>query len=132
MGASITHRMNANRGTKPEWLRLARLKRAAVTATSTGAQLDGNEDGLAGGDYVSPTDTAGSASGHHFGLYRIYRDGDGDGDVDFDDRTTFLTTFNADSSSPYYLEYYDAENNLVVDLIDLTEFRARYGTDVFP
>ena len=87
---------------------------------------------MAGGDYTSPPDTAGSGAGHFFGLYRLFGDATGNGVVDQADLDIFRTTFNLTSLDPRFLEYLDAENNEVVDLIDLAEFRLRYNFNLFP
>jgi hypothetical protein len=90
--------------------------------------VDGDGDGVAGGDYVSPAETAGTATGLH--LWRIYGDATGDGIVDPSDFSYFGLTYNAAVGNPNYIVYMDADNSGVVDLVDLNEFRNHYNHTV--
>jgi hypothetical protein len=92
--------------------------------------LDGDGDGTAGGDYVSPTDTAGGGTGQ-LALYRLFGDASGDGTVDLTDLESLRTTFNAGVGNPSYLAYLDADNSGSVDLVDLGQFRSRFNVSVF-
>jgi hypothetical protein len=91
--------------------------------------LDGNGDGVTGGDYVSPADVTGGAGPR---MYRLFGDATGDGVVDLLDLADFRSTFNVGAGDPAYLAYLDADNNGVVDLVDLSEFRGRFNGSVFP
>jgi hypothetical protein len=91
--------------------------------------LDGDADGVAGGNYVSPDDVAG---GTGLRLYRLYGDATGDGVVDLSDLQSFRGSFNAGTGDPAYLTYLDADGNGVVDLVDLQQFRSRFNVSVFP
>jgi hypothetical protein len=93
-----------------------------------GLALDGDNNGSAGGNYVSPTETQGGSGLH---LYRLFGDATGDGVVDLSDLTAFRGTYNAGTGNPAFLSYLDADNSGVVDLTDLTEFRNRYNHSVF-
>jgi predicted outer membrane repeat protein len=93
-----------------------------------GLALDGNGDGAAGGDYVSPADTFGGTGLH---LYRLFGDASGDGVVDATDLGQFRSTFNANNSQANYLAYLDADNSGSVDAQDLGQFRSRFNANVF-
>lgn len=101
----------------------------AVTGTN-GLALDGDNDGTAGGTYVSPTDTAPGGSGQ-LRLFRLFGDATGNGVVDLTDLQSFRGTFNAGTGNPAYLDFFDADHNGVVDLVDLSEFRSRFNQTVF-
>jgi hypothetical protein len=91
--------------------------------------LDGDGNGTAGGNYVSPAETTYSATGLH--LYRLFGDATGDGYVDLSDLAVFRGAYNNAVSSPNYVAYLDADNSGVIDLSDLTEFRNRYNHSVY-
>jgi hypothetical protein len=101
---------------------------AAVTG-SNGLALDGDGDGVAGGNYVSPTDTAGGGPGQ-LGLYRLYGDFNGDGVVNAFDFAQFRLAFGAASNSPAYRSFLDADNNGVINAFDFAQFRLRFGNSV--
>jgi hypothetical protein len=102
---------------------------AAVSDAALGWTLDGDADGVPGGNYVSPAETSYSPTALH--LYRLFGDATGDGVVDLSDLTAFRGTYNAGTGNPAYLSYLDADNSGVVDLTDLTEFRNRYNHSVY-
>jgi hypothetical protein len=104
------------------------LRVLSSQVTANGFTLDGNNDGAAGDDYVSPADTAG---GHGLHLYRLFGDANGDGVVDAIDLGQFRSTYNANSASPLYLSYLDVDNSGAVDAQDLGQFRSRYNENVF-
>jgi hypothetical protein len=93
-----------------------------------GIFLDGDGDGSPGGNYVSPTDTY-QGSGLH--LYRLFGDASGDGVVDATDLGQFRSTFNANTTNPFYLSFLDADNSGAVDASDLGQFRSRFNLNVF-
>jgi hypothetical protein len=93
-----------------------------------GATLDGDNNGSAGGDFVSPTDTFG---GNGLKLYRLYGDVTGDGVVDPTDLNFFRTTFNVNNTQANFIAVLDANNDGVVDPVDLNQFRPRFNTNVF-
>jgi subtilase family serine protease len=97
-------------------------------ADVNGAALDGDGDGVAGGDYVSPPDTYG---GTGLRLYRLFGDVNGDGVVDATDVGQLKSTFNRNSSDPLYLWYLDADNSGAVDASDIGQFKTRFNVNVF-
>jgi len=103
---------------------------SAFVVGANGQNLDGDGDGVAGGDYVSPTDTAGGGTGQ-LHLYRLFGDATGDGIVDQSDLGQFRSTFNAGAGNPLYLSYLDADNSGFVDQTDLGQFRSRFNANVF-
>jgi hypothetical protein len=105
------------------------INAAAVSDAALGWGFDGDGDGVPGGNYVTPTETAASPAGLH--LYRLFGDATGDGVVDLSDLTAFRGAYNAGTGNPAYLAYVDADNSGAIDLTDLTEFRNRYNHSVF-
>jgi hypothetical protein len=101
---------------------------AAVSDSALGWHLDGDGDGVPGGDYQSPADTPGGGGLH---LYRLFGDATGDGRVDLSDLAAFRGTYNAASGSASYLASLDADNSGAIDLTDLHEFGKRYNRSVF-
>jgi hypothetical protein len=93
-----------------------------------GLGLDGDADGTAGGNYLSPADTY-QGTGLH--LYRLFGDVNGDGVVDAIDLGQFRSAFNANSGSHFYLSFLDADNSGAVDAQDLGQFRSRFNLNVF-
>jgi hypothetical protein len=104
------------------------LRVISTQVTANGVALDGNNDGVAGGDYVSPTDTYGGQGLH---LFRLFGDCNGDGVVDSTDLGQFRSTFNANNTLANYLWYLDANGDGVVDSTDLGQFRARFNANIF-
>ena len=102
---------------------------AAVTDASLGWTLDGDGNGVPGGNYVTPAEPGPSTGGLH--LYRLFGDATGDGLVDLNDLAAFRGAFNAASGSAGYLAYLDADNSGTIDLPDLAEFRNRFNHSVF-
>src|SRR5205814_8111013 len=92
--------------------------------------FDGDMDGTAGGDYVSPTDTAAGGPGQ-LRLFRLYGDLNGDGFVDAVDLQILRPAFNTTYGDAAYLAYLDSNNDTHIDGIDLQEFRPRFNTNVF-
>jgi hypothetical protein len=99
----------------------------SITGSANGLAFDGDHDGTAGGDYVSPADTAGSGPGHHLGLYRLYGDVTGDGTVDLADLSQFRSSFNTFAGSANYIAALDADGNHTIDLTDLAAFRNNFN-----
>jgi hypothetical protein len=100
-----------------------------VTDAALGWNLDGNGDGVPGGDYVTPAETTISTGGLH--LYRLFGDATGDGIVDLSDLAAFRGAYNAGAGNPAYLASLDADNSGAVDLADLREFAKRMNHSVF-
>jgi hypothetical protein len=103
----------------------------AVADAALGWALDGDGNGMPGGAYNSADDTAGSGSGYHLGLYRVFGDATGDGVVDLIDLGRLRSAFNTGVGSGAYLSYLDADNNGVIDLGDLAEVRTRFNVSLF-
>jgi hypothetical protein len=79
-----------------------------------GRQLDGDGDGLAGGDRVD-------------GFFRLFGDSDGDGDVDRLDRDLFRSAFATTAGDAGYLWYFDFDGDGDVDGRDNGQFNRRFG-----
>ena len=79
-----------------------------------GRELDGDGDGVAGGDRVD-------------GFTRLFGDSDGDGDVDRADRIAFQSAFGTSAGGPGYLWYFDFDGDGDVDGRDKVQFNRRFG-----
>ncbi len=77
-----------------------------------GRELDGNGDGVAGGDGVK-------------NFFRLFGDSDGDHDVDLTDAFRFLHSAGKHQGQPGYLAYFDFDGDGDVDLRDGFEFLRR-------
>lgn len=84
-----------------------------------GGTLDGNGDGTAGDDLLTPT-SPGSPSR----ITRIFGDSDGDGDVDATDFGAFRNSFGT------AVVAFDFDSDGDVDASDFGQFRLRFGTVV--
>jgi subtilase family serine protease len=103
---------------------------AGSITDSNGVALDGDGNGVAGGDYVSPPDTAGGGAGQ-LRLYRLFGDVNGDGFVDAFDLGVLRGTINASAGTMGYLAYLDGNGDGTVDALDLNLIRGRINTNVF-
>lgn len=92
-----------------------------VRDRATGARLDGDGDGVAGGDYLFG-DQANDA------FFRLFGDTDGDRDVDNFDFARFRTTMGRKLDDFGFLAYLDADGDGDVDGLDFGRFRSRIGT----
>jgi hypothetical protein len=88
--------------------------RGAKIRSASGKLLDGDGDGVAGGNYAS-------------GFFRLFGDSDGDGDVDTLDRTTFQAAYSKRKRDPGYVWYLDANANGRVWAEDLALFLLGYS-----
>jgi arylsulfate sulfotransferase len=77
-----------------------------------GRALDGDGDGVSGGDRVDS-------------FFRLFGDSDGDHDVDLLDRALLRSTFGTDSSDADYLWYFDFDGDGDVDGLDNGQFNRR-------
>ena len=102
----------------------------ASVLDANGAALDGDGDGVIGGNYLSPTDTLGGGAGQ-LQLFRLFGDANGDGVVDQLDLAQFRSANNSSSTDSTYLAYLDADNSGSIDQIDLGQFRQRNNSSVF-
>jgi hypothetical protein len=83
---------------------------------ASGGLLDGNGDGLSGGNRAADT------------FFRLFGDSDGNGVVDNLDLFHFRQSFGLTSSDAGYKSYFDYDGSGVVDNLDLFRFRQRFGT----
>jgi len=79
-----------------------------------GFTLDGNNDGVAGGDYVLAGNTANK-------LFRLFGDADGNGIVNSVDFASFRSAFGLGTS------IFDFNNDGQTNSNDFAEFRKRFG-----
>jgi len=84
-----------------------------------GRELDGDGNGLPGGDRVDA-------------FFRLFGDSDGDGDVDGLDRDRFRSAFHTTAGEPGYLWYFDFDGDGDVDGRDHRQFSRRFGTHLNP
>jgi RHS repeat-associated protein len=82
----------------------------------SGQALDGDADGLAGGDFVDEA------------IARLFGDTDGDGDEDYLDYLSFRTALDKKVGDAAYLWYLDYDRNGIIDRsTDFAEFSRRRG-----
>jgi hypothetical protein len=79
-----------------------------------GRALDGDGDGLPGGDWVGT-------------LVRLFGDTDGDADVDYADLDVMLSTFRKGQADPGFLWFLDFDGDGDVDGRDMAQFNHRRG-----
>jgi hypothetical protein len=79
-----------------------------------GRELDGDGNGMAGGDRVG-------------GFHRLFGDSDGDRDVDGLDRDLFRSAFHTAAGDAGYLWYFDFDGDGDVDGRDQGQFSRRFG-----
>jgi hypothetical protein len=79
-----------------------------------GRELDGDGNGVAGGDRSDA-------------FFRLFGDSDGDGDVDGLDRDAFRSAFKSSVGNPDYLWYFDFDGDGNVDGHDNGQFNRRFG-----
>jgi hypothetical protein len=102
---------------KGAWVQYGTLKegnytltvRAAKIRNATGDLLDGDGDGIAGGNYVDE-------------FFRRFGDSDGDGDVDTADKRVFTSAYGKRSWQTGYLWYLDFNANGRIGSEDLAHF----------
>jgi len=78
-----------------------------------GRELDGDRDGVSGGDRVNT-------------FHRLFGDSDGDGDVDEQDRDRFRSAFKSSGGDAVYLWYFDFDGDGDVDGHDNGQFGRRF------
>jgi hypothetical protein len=81
-----------------------------------GRELDGDDDGSAGGNRVDD-------------FFRLFGDTDGDGDVDDTDFDAMLSSFHKSRGDAGFLWYLDYESDGDVDGLDMAQFNQRRGSD---
>jgi hypothetical protein len=79
-----------------------------------GRELDGDGDGLSGGDRVD-------------GFFRLFGDSDGGRDVDWQDRDLFRSAFGKSATDVGYLWYFDFDGDGDLDGLDNGQFNRRFG-----
>jgi hypothetical protein len=94
----------------------------STKVTYLGVQLDGDDDGVAGGE----------AGGDHVldaidGFFRKYGDDNGDGNVGLADFASFRSTFGKLDSDSSFREGLDANGDGVIGLADFASFRSNFG-----
>ena len=98
--------------------------------SANGAFLDGNDDGAAGGDYVSPPDTSPATPGQ-LNLFRLFGDVNGDGYVNGADLIAFRPGIGTAAGDPGYLAALDVNGDGFINGLDLIQFRNRIGSSVY-
>ena len=104
---------------------------AAVSDAALGWPLDGDGDGIPGGDFVSPTDTSPATPGQ-LKLYRLFGDINGDGFVNGVDLIAFRPTVGTAVGDPNFLPRWMRTTTGSSTELDLIQFRNRIGSSVFP
>ncbi len=79
-----------------------------------GRELDGDGDGVAGGDAVDS-------------FFRLFGDANGDHEVDWQDRDLFRFAFKTIAGDTNYLWYFDFNGDGAVNGLDNGEFNRRFG-----
>jgi hypothetical protein len=88
--------------------------RADLVRDRWGRELDGDGDGLPGGDRVDS-------------YFRLFGDVDGNHDVDWMDRDLFQSAFGKSTTDVGYLWYFDFDGDGDVDGLDNGQFNRRFG-----
>ncbi len=91
-----------------------------VRRTGTSLSLDGDGDGLVGGNYV-----LGTAS--QDGLFAYFGDTNGDRNVSTSEFNDFRSSFGKSVGSPGFNILFDFDANGVIGTTDFNAFRARFG-----
>ena len=89
----------------------------ATRISRKGLDLDGDDEGNAGGNHVFIDN-----------FYRKYGDQNGSGIVDLLDFAAFRQAFGASETDVNYLSELDGNGNGTIDLLDFAEFRQNFGT----
>lgn len=84
-----------------------------------GLDLDGDEDGTAGGDHMFGDELTDN-------FFRFFGDADGDRDVDNRDFLKFRQSFRKAYPDPAYTWYFDFDGDGDVDNLDFIKFRSRF------
>jgi len=88
--------------------------RADRVRDASGRELDGDGDGIAGGDRVDA-------------FFRLFGDSDGDRDVDWLDRDLFGSAFEKNAGDAGYLWFFDFDGDDDVDGRDNGDFNRQFG-----
>jgi hypothetical protein len=84
-----------------------------------GRDLDGDADGIAGGDRTES-------------FHRLFGDSDGDRDVDLFDAARFISTLGRREGDDRFLWYFDVNGDDRIGLLDTLAFGIRLGTHLKP
>jgi hypothetical protein len=93
------------------------LRALAANINVGGVLLDGDNDGVAGGDYTFTN-----------GLLRMFGDANGDAHVDIADFGLFSSSFNLNSNQTGFLAHFDWHNDGTIDIADFGQFSVRIFT----
>jgi len=93
--------------------------RSDLVHDAIGRGLDGDADGIAGGNHTDA-------------LFRLYGDSDGDRDVDLFDLGDFLSTFGRRRGEAHYLASMDFNGDDRVGVLDLLAFARQVGAHLNP
>jgi hypothetical protein len=91
-----------------------------IQSTSTGEFLDGDSDGVAGGDFVF-------GSLEEDGFFRFFGDVDGDRNVSSLDLLRFRQAFGSSSTDSNYDDRFDSDDDELISSSDLLRFRQNFG-----
>ena len=100
-----------------------RVDPTKVRKLGTSIGLDGNGDGISGGEHVFGASEAD-------GFFAFYGDRDGDRDVDGRDYAFFGRTFRRDSDDPLYDELFDYGMDGIVSARDYAQFGRRFRRSI--
>lgn len=91
----------------------------ATKVLYNGLELDGDADGIAGGDFVFGDEALDQ-------FFRLFGDADSDRDVDNRDFLRFRVAFRTTDSDPDYKWHFDFDGDGDVDNLDFIKFRIRF------
>jgi Zn-dependent metalloprotease len=91
-----------------------------IQSTSTGEFLDGDEDGIAGGDFVF-------GDVEEDGLFRFFGDVDGDRLSSSLDLLRFRQAFGSQAGEDNFDERFDKDKDDLISSLDLLNFRQNFG-----
>lgn len=100
-----------------------KINGSLVTSSLNGQSLDGDADGIAGGNYTYRELDNTSQLVDTF--FRLYGDQDGDRDVDSTDLLAFVRSNNKIEGQQGYLWFLDYNGDRIVNSSDLAEFNLR-------
>jgi fibronectin-binding autotransporter adhesin len=98
------------------------INASLVTATADGSNLDGDNNGVAGGNYVLAS-AAGPAAPTN--IFRFFGDQNGDGAVGTNDFSPGFKQANGTTPTPAN-DYFDYNENNNIGTDDFTQFKARF------
>ncbi len=98
-----------------------RLRIDATRVVASGIALDGNNDGVPGGDY-----TLGELATDR--IFRMFGDSDGNRRSNALDYSRFQIAYGTRSTDVNYNSIFDYQSNNVINAVDFSQFSQRYGT----